>query len=189
MDFRDHYAVLGIELSSPPEEIARAYRRLARQHHPDLNPHDAEAEARFKEINEAYAVLSDPEKRAQYDLLLAGSQPAWSPELSATGPSRDEQPVSHEHAGFAQQEGIQWAGEDLSALLGQMANDLASELQEALRGFGAELDSLSRTFRATVPDRLGRQGFPPPPPNIQPPKGGRPPRNGRPPYDGKAPKP
>jgi len=65
---RDYYEVLGIDRSAPPGEIKRAYRRLARLHHPDVNPGDNEAEERFKQATEAYEVLSDPERRRQYDL-------------------------------------------------------------------------------------------------------------------------
>ncbi|MGQ9621848.1 MAG: molecular chaperone DnaJ [Candidatus Caldatribacteriaceae bacterium] len=64
---RDYYEVLGIGRNATQEEIKKAYRRLARQYHPDVNPGDEEAAERFKEINEAYQVLSDPEKRAMYD--------------------------------------------------------------------------------------------------------------------------
>ncbi len=64
---RDYYEVLGVEKSADIEEIKRAYRRLAMKHHPDRNPGDAEAEARFKEAAEAYEVLSDPPKRQRYD--------------------------------------------------------------------------------------------------------------------------
>lgn len=63
---RDYYEVLGVERNSTPEEVKKAYRRLARQYHPDVNK-EPDAEARFKEINEAYEVLSDREKRASYD--------------------------------------------------------------------------------------------------------------------------
>ncbi|HHW24699.1 MAG TPA: molecular chaperone DnaJ [Bacillota bacterium] len=64
---RDYYEVLGVERGASEEEIKKAYRRLAKKYHPDMNPGDKEAEQKFKEINEAYAVLSDPEKRARYD--------------------------------------------------------------------------------------------------------------------------
>lgn len=64
---RDYYEVLGLDRGASADEIKRAYRRLARQHHPDVNPNNSEAENLFKEINEAYEVLSDPDKRGMYD--------------------------------------------------------------------------------------------------------------------------
>jgi DnaJ-class molecular chaperone len=64
---RDYYAVLGVARGAGEKEIRQAYRKLARQHHPDLNPNDKAAEARFKEVQEAYDVLSDADKRKQYD--------------------------------------------------------------------------------------------------------------------------
>jgi curved DNA-binding protein len=65
--FRDYYAALGVPRTATEKEIKAAFRKLARKHHPDVNPGDAAAEARFKEINEANEVLSDPEKRRKYD--------------------------------------------------------------------------------------------------------------------------
>ncbi len=64
---KDYYAVLGVEKDAAPEAIKKAYRALARDHHPDKNPGNAEAEAKFKEISEANDVLSDPKKRREYD--------------------------------------------------------------------------------------------------------------------------
>jgi curved DNA-binding protein len=65
--YKDYYEILGVPKTATPKEIKAAFRRLARKHHPDVNPGDAAAEARFKEINEANEVLSDPEKRKRYD--------------------------------------------------------------------------------------------------------------------------
>src|SRR5882762_667499 len=64
---RDYYTVLGVSRSATEKEIKTAYRKLARKHHPDVNPGDNTSEAQFKEIGEAYSVLSDPEKRKKYD--------------------------------------------------------------------------------------------------------------------------
>src|SRR6185503_8807352 len=71
MEFKDYYSVLGISKTATEKEIKQAFRKLARKSHPDVNPGDKAAEARFKEINEAHEVLSDPAKRKKYDELGA----------------------------------------------------------------------------------------------------------------------
>ena len=67
MDYKDYYQTLGVSRDASAEEIRKAYRKLAMKYHPDRNPGDKQAEERFKEINEAYQVLNDPQKRAHYD--------------------------------------------------------------------------------------------------------------------------
>lgn len=74
MDYKDYYKILGVDKSATEKEIKAAFRKLARKYHPDVNPNDPQAEARFKEINEANEVLSDSEKRAKYDQLGADWQ-------------------------------------------------------------------------------------------------------------------
>jgi len=69
MDYKDYYKTLGVDRKASTDDIRKAYRKLAMQYHPDKNPGDKKAEEKFKEINEAYQVLSDKEKRARYDQL------------------------------------------------------------------------------------------------------------------------
>src|ERR671938_2112512 len=80
MAAKNLYEVLGVSKGASQDEIKKAYRKLARKHHPDANPNDASAEERFKEIQGAYDVLSDPEKRKQYDspTRFAGSPPDFN---------------------------------------------------------------------------------------------------------------
>src|SRR4026209_2060452 len=74
VDYKDYYAVLGVPRTASQAEIKKAFRRLARQHHPDAKPGDTVAEQKFKEVNEANEVLSDPAKRKQYDELGANCE-------------------------------------------------------------------------------------------------------------------
>ncbi|MGB5961417.1 MAG: DnaJ C-terminal domain-containing protein [Coleofasciculaceae cyanobacterium] len=88
-DFKDYYTILGVSKTASADEIKKSFRRLARKYHPDMNPGDKQAEASFKEVSEAYEVLSDTEKRQKYDQYgqywrQAGQ--GWSPSAGA-GPS------------------------------------------------------------------------------------------------------
>jgi curved DNA-binding protein len=96
MEFKDYYATLGVGKTATDKEIKQAFRKLARKFHPDVNPNDKAAEARFKEINEAYEVLGDPEKRKKYDELGSNwrmyehggphGAPGWPPGGDFGGP-------------------------------------------------------------------------------------------------------
>jgi DnaJ-class molecular chaperone len=101
MDFKDYYATLGVAKTASETDVKRAYRKLARQYHPDLNRGDKAAEAKFKEVNEAYEVLGDAEKRRKYDELganwrdyerarangaPAGAPEGWSVHFGGGGP-------------------------------------------------------------------------------------------------------
>jgi curved DNA-binding protein len=94
MEYKDYYQILGVPKDASQEAIKKAFRKLARQYHPDMNPDDPTAEAKFKELNEAYEVLGDPDKRSKYDRLgthyhdwqRRGGQPGgfdWSEWFSA----------------------------------------------------------------------------------------------------------
>jgi curved DNA-binding protein len=85
MNYKDYYKVLGVQRNADDKEIKKAFRKLAQQYHPDKNPGDKAAEAKFKEINEAYTVLSDPDKRSKYDRF--GAQ--WEQYERAGGRAED----------------------------------------------------------------------------------------------------
>ena len=85
-DKRDYYEVLGIDKNASDDEIKKAYRKKAKQYHPDLNPDNPEAEAKFKEANEAYEVLSDAQKKARYDQFgHAGVDPNYGAGAGGAG--------------------------------------------------------------------------------------------------------
>ncbi len=104
VQFKDYYETLGVAKNSTGDELKKAFRKLARQHHPDVSKDKKGAEAKFKEINEAYEVLGDPEKRKKYDTLGAdwergGPQPAH-PGMSGFPPQRGGRPGGNQGVEF-----------------------------------------------------------------------------------------
>jgi len=139
MDYRDYYKVLGVERGASEKDIKSAYRKLAQQFHPDKNPGDKRSEDKFKEINEAYEVLGDPQKRAKYDRL--GSRYAeW-------------ERAGHPGAGF---DFSQWAGggtggsgrgnpQDLNDLFGGEAGGFSDFFTSLFGGAGTGTRRTTRT--------------------------------------------
>jgi curved DNA-binding protein len=105
-DFKDYYEILGVDKSASPEDIKKAYRKLARKLHPDLNPDDAAAEEKFKELNEAYEVLADEDNRVKYDRF--GQYWKQAQEGAATGGYASGGPAS----GFDESEFSDYGGFD-----------------------------------------------------------------------------
>ena len=127
MDFVDYYKELGLEKGASEDEIKKAFRSLARKYHPDANPDDPEAEAKFKKISEAYEVLGDPQKRAKYDQI--GSQ--FRSYQNGGGRSWQD---------FGQQRSYEFSQEDLGDMFsGTSFGDLISQL---FGGDGAQVKDL-----------------------------------------------
>jgi molecular chaperone DnaJ len=102
MDFKDYYKTLGVKRDASEKEIRSAFRKLARKHHPDVNKDDQNAEARFKEINEAHEVLSDPEKRKMYDQFGADWQRYQQAQAAGFDPNAAQADFSQWFTGQAQ---------------------------------------------------------------------------------------
>lgn len=117
MVHKNYYRILGVQTNATPGEIRSAFRRLARKHHPDLNPGDPQAEARFKEINEAHEVLGDPVKRGEYDRRRAAGRQVRPPARPRPAPSSWERRLSHLEAG---QDYLRWVAGAVGIGLGLM---------------------------------------------------------------------
>lgn len=171
MEYKDYYAVLGVSKTATPEEIRSAFRKKAREHHPDVAKDKAKGAEMFKEVNEAYEVLSDPAKRAKYDQMGAegpGGGFAWAGGVprGAAGPDMEE--VHFGGTGFSDffesmfggmggVEGMRGMGGRRMARRGaDVEGDLLVTLEEALQGSNREV-TLQRgggkveTYRVRVP--------------------------------------
>lgn len=139
MDFKDYYQVLGVPRSAGPEEVRKAFRKLARQYHPDVAKNKAVAEEKFKQINEAYEVLGDPEKRKKYDDLGAN----WNRPGGFSPPPGWRQARPRRGAGPAQDFDFEFGGTGFSSFFEQF--------------FGGRHQSYSDAFSA--PDGEGGASF------------------------------
>lgn len=151
MEFIDYYKVLGVSQSASEKEIKSAYRKLARKYHPDLNPNNAEAERKFKQVNEANEVLSDPEKRKKYDQYGKDWQHAEEFEKARKGRAQQ--------GGFGEYTYSSGEGHDFSDFFESMFGSFSGGRGRRTRGFkgadynaGLELDlrEAYRTHKRTL---------------------------------------
>ncbi|SFG54287.1 curved DNA-binding protein [Duganella sp. CF458] len=169
MEYKDYYATLGVAKTASEDEIKKAYRKLVRKYHPDVSK-EADADARTKELNEAYGVLGDPEKRAAYDSLGSGQYragqefrppPDWAGGFEGSS-AEDFFADLFAHVGGqrGRHQGFRMRGEDLHAVL-------PISLQDAYNGAQREISLGSqRTLKVSIPRgvtagqqlRLGGQG-------------------------------
>ncbi len=150
---KDFYKVLGVDKSVSAADLKKTYRKLARQYHPDSNPGDAKAEAKFKEISEAYSVLNDPEQREEYDQIRAMGSGARFSAPGASGGGFDDV-----FSRFGQQRGGTTSGpagfEDFFSMFGQGGGGFGSgrfgQTTGGYRGFGGPQRGSDVTARTTI---------------------------------------
>jgi DnaJ-class molecular chaperone len=126
---KDYYNLLGIPRNAPEKDVKAAYRRLARKYHPDVNPGDKAAEARFKEVNEAFEVLSDPEKRRKYDQYGSDFE---NQEAFARARQQAQQQAQQQYGGYGRSAG----GNPFATYETQDMGDLNEVFESLLRGMG-----------------------------------------------------
>lgn len=159
MEYKDYYQTLGVKRDATEADIKKAFRKLARKHHPDVNPNDPQAEERFKDINEAYQVLSDPEKREKYDQF--GSQ--WKQYQNSGGQPDDfnwqqwaAQNSANQQSGYRTRRVSQ---EEFEQMFGGRGGGGFSDFFETL--FGGSGQGVNFDFGGAVPgQRPGGQSRP-----------------------------
>ncbi|MCX6064815.1 MAG: J domain-containing protein [Chloroflexi bacterium] len=178
MDYKDYYQILGVARTASADEIRAAYRKLALKYHPDRNPGDKQAEDKFKEMNEAYQVLSDPQKRARYDQLgsdytnyqRGGGQPGgfdWNKWYTSGGAGGQQVNFDDLFGGGAGASGGGGFSDFFSAIFGGMGGMAGGEarnrrapqyeqpvsisLQEAYAGAARLLETGERRLHVTIP--------------------------------------
>ncbi len=152
MQYKDYYEVLGVGKSAKQDEIKNAYRNLARQYHPDVNPNDPKAEEKFKDINEAYQVLSDEEKRKKYDRF--GSQ--WKQYQQGGGRAEDfdwSQWTTQGQPGGTQYRTV--SPEEFEQMFGGGLGGFSDFFETLFGGMGGVRNS-SQTSRRTNPQAMRR---------------------------------
>lgn len=136
MDYKDYYKILGVARGANTDEIKKAFRKLARKYHPDVNPGDKKAEEKFKEINEAYEVLSDSEKRQKYDTLGPNWQEQFGPSFSSTRRSYQHnggRSTSYDFDSMGQQSGFSDFFETLFGRSGNSTAGMHSGMRQDIR--------------------------------------------------------
>ena len=153
MDFVDYYKILGVNKQASVEDIKKAYRKLARKLHPDLNPNDKEAHKKFQEVNEANEVLSDPEKRKKYDQY--GKDWQHADQFEQAKQSRQQQPFSGSGS-F----GGNYGEEDFSDFFSSMFGGSGNRSQAKFKGqdYNAELQLSVKEAFTTHPKTLTVNG-------------------------------
>ncbi|GGX66727.1 DnaJ C-terminal domain-containing protein [Saccharospirillum salsuginis] len=169
MEFKDYYKILGVSDDAEASDIKKAYRKLARKYHPDVSK-EAGAEARFKEVGEAYEVLSDPEKRAEYDQIrqlgARGYQQGAAGAGTGAGQGFSEEDLSrqftdffesifggmgggHRQAGPDWQQAFSQRGQDMHHKIALFLEEAASGVQRQIRLQVPEVDAYGRVHRRT----------------------------------------
>ena len=137
MEYKDYYKALGVDKNATTDQIKKAYRKLARQYHPDVNPNNPDAERKFKEVNEANEVLSDEEKRRKYDELGADWQ-----RYQQAGAGRGQAQGGFDWSQYAQQGGFSSAdfgdGADFSDFFGSIFGNMGGRAGGSRAGAGSD---------------------------------------------------